>query len=45
MDDLASNLDKLHTTPMGADRIKRNLNLQVDIVFQHLFILPQIKRL
>lgn len=24
---LVSNLDKLHTTPMGVDRIKRNLGL------------------
>jgi ribosomal protein S18 acetylase RimI-like enzyme len=29
---LAINLDKLHTTELGAARIKRNLNLQVDDV-------------
>ena len=27
---LTANIDKLHTTPMGAERIKRNLNLQID---------------
>ena len=30
--DLTQNLDKLHTTPMGAERIKRNLNLQTENV-------------
>jgi len=30
MNDLAQNIDKLHTTRMGAERIKRNLNLQTD---------------
>ncbi len=29
---LVSNLDKLHTTPMGVDRIKRNLGLDVSDV-------------
>jgi len=29
---LAQNIDKLHTTPMGAERIKRNLNLQTNAV-------------
>ena len=30
--DLIVNLDKLHTTQMGAERIKRNLNLETDDV-------------
>ena len=29
--ELLQNLDKLHTTPMGVDRIRRNLGLGVDI--------------
>jgi ribosomal protein S18 acetylase RimI-like enzyme len=29
---LTQNIDKIHTTPMGAERIKRNLNLQTDDV-------------
>lgn len=32
MNDLTNNLDKLHTTPLGAKRIKHNLNLQTDDV-------------
>ena len=32
MSDLTQNIDKIHTTPMGAERIKRNLNLQTDDV-------------
>lgn len=32
MQNLIINLDKLHTTDLGAARIKRNLNLQVDDV-------------
>lgn len=32
MNDLILNLDKLHTTEMGVDRIKRNLNLDVSDV-------------
>lgn len=32
MNDLISNLDKLHTTELGAERIKRNLNLHTDDV-------------
>lgn len=33
MNDLILNLDKLHTTQMGVDRVKRNLNLDVyDVV-------------
>ena len=29
MHDLISNLDKLHTTEMGCERVQRNLNLSV----------------
>ncbi len=29
--ELLQNLAKLHTTPMGVDRIRRNLGLGVDI--------------
>ena len=29
---LIENIDRLHTTPMGADRIKRNLKLDTDDV-------------
>jgi len=32
MNGLTQNIDKLHTTPMGAQRIKRNLGLQTDDV-------------
>lgn len=33
VDLLLSNLDKIHTTKMGVDRIKRNLNLSdIDVV-------------
>jgi ribosomal protein S18 acetylase RimI-like enzyme len=32
MNDLLANLDKLHTTDLGAERIKGNLNLQTDDV-------------
>ena len=31
---LISNIDKLHTTTMGIDRIKRNLNLDVENVVE-----------
>lgn len=34
MNDLIINLDKLHTTQMDEERIKRNLNLQTDDVTQ-----------
>ena len=27
---LIENIDRLHTTPMGVDRIKRNLKLDID---------------
>lgn len=30
--DLLENLDKIHTTEMGIDRIKRNLNIDIDDV-------------
>jgi len=30
--ELLQNLDKLHTTPMGVDRIRRNLGLGDDIM-------------
>lgn len=29
---LLTNMDKIHTTPMGIDRIKRNLSLNTDDV-------------
>jgi hypothetical protein len=33
MNDLTVNIDKLHTTPMGEERIRRNLSLQaMDVV-------------
>lgn len=32
MIDLIENIDKLHTTEMGIERIKRNLSLEVDNV-------------
>lgn len=28
---LIENLDKLHTTPMGVERIRRNLSLEIDV--------------
>ncbi len=31
---LILNIDKVHTTKMGVDRIKRNLNLEVDDVVE-----------
>ena len=31
MNELIDNIDKLHTTEMGIERIKRNLTLDVDI--------------
>ena len=30
MHSLIENLDRLHTTPLGAVRVKRNLSLQTD---------------
>ena len=32
MNDLISNIDKIHTTTMGIDRIKKNLNIDCDVV-------------
>lgn len=32
MNDLISNLDKIHTTPLGVERIKRNLGIKEDVV-------------
>lgn len=34
MNDLILNIDKLHTTEMGVERIRRNLSLDVDDVVQ-----------
>ena len=27
LDEVRANIDRIHTTPMGADRIRRNINL------------------
>ncbi|MBQ6546606.1 MAG: DUF3781 domain-containing protein [Bacilli bacterium] len=35
MNDLISNINKLHTTDMGLIRIKRNLNLDTDNVINY----------
>ena len=32
MQKLISNIDKIHTTDMGIDRIKKNLNIDTDVV-------------
>ena len=32
MNELLKNINKLHTTDMGVQRIKRNLNLEEDVV-------------
>ena len=34
MNDLIKNIDKLHTTEMGIERIKKNLSIEVDDVVQ-----------
>lgn len=34
MNDLIENIDKLHTTEMGAERIKRNCQIETDDVVQ-----------
>ncbi|MBD5536530.1 MAG: DUF3781 domain-containing protein [Lachnospiraceae bacterium] len=34
MNSLVENIDKLHTTEMGVQRIKRNLQIEVDDVVQ-----------
>lgn len=31
-DELVSNIDKLHTTKMGVERIRKNLNVDIDDV-------------
>ena len=36
MKDLLENIDKIHTTEMGIDRIKRNLNLEINDVVEYL---------
>ena len=41
---LIENIDRLHTTPMGVDRIKRNLKLDTDDVVgycKNLILSPQ----
>lgn len=32
MQELISNIDKIHTTDMGIERIKKNLNIDTDVV-------------
>ncbi|MCH5261893.1 MAG: DUF3781 domain-containing protein [Lachnospiraceae bacterium] len=34
MNDLIENIDKLHTTAMGVERIKRNLSIETDDVVE-----------
>ena len=34
MNELIENIDKLHTTEMGAERIKRNLSIEAEDVVQ-----------
>lgn len=34
MNDLIENIDKLHTTDMGLERVKRNLQIETDDVVQ-----------
>lgn len=34
MNELIENIDKLHTTDMGVERIKRNLSIEVEDVVQ-----------
>lgn len=34
MNDLQKNIDQLHTTALGIERIKRNLSIEVDDVVQ-----------
>ena len=40
MNDLLLNLDKVHTTKMGIERIKRNLKIEEDVV---LYCINKIK--
>lgn len=35
MSDIITNIDKLHTTPMGVVRIRRNLGIDVDNVVEY----------
>ena len=35
MNELLLNIDKIHTTEMGIDRIKKNLNLNADSVVEY----------
>ena len=37
VNDLIINIDKLHTTEMGIDRIKRNLQIDVDDVVKYCY--------
>ena len=37
VNDLITNIDKLHTTEMGIDRIKRNLQIDVDDVVKYCY--------
>lgn len=32
MNELLNNIEKIHTTPMGIDRIKKNLKIETDVV-------------
>ena len=32
MNELLKNIDKIHTTELGIDRIKKNLNIEEDVV-------------
>lgn len=34
--ELLNNLDKIHTTKMGVDRIKKNLNIEIEDVVNYL---------
>lgn len=34
MNDLIENIDKLHTTPMGVERIRKNLSLEAEDVVE-----------
>jgi len=42
MNTLLDNLDKIHTTKMGTDRIKRNLNIDVEDIVS--YIVNKIKK-
>ena len=32
MNNLINNIDKVHTTPLGIERIKKNININNDVV-------------